>query len=124
ERLDPNDGDVAVLDAEVALAKGFEDKVSSALAARPATPRSLAVLGRAQCLTGRYKECAATLDGALARRPGDAVAITYRAIARAHLGDAAGAVRELERAAATLKSTAPRYGLGLLAYERHDLGRA
>src|SRR5581483_3497027 len=31
ERLDPNDGDVAVLDAEVALAKGFEDKVASAL---------------------------------------------------------------------------------------------
>jgi tetratricopeptide (TPR) repeat protein len=124
ERLDPNDGDVAVLDAEVALAKGFEDKVSSALAARPATPRSLAVLGRAQALTGRYKEAAATLDAALARRPGDAVAITYRAIARAHLGDAAGAVRELERAATTLKSTAPRYGLGLLAYERHDLSRA
>jgi tetratricopeptide (TPR) repeat protein len=124
ERLDPNDGDVAVLDAEVALAKGFEDKVSSALAGRPATPRSLAVLGRAQALTGRYKEAAATLDAALARRPGDAVAITYRAIARAHLGDAAGAVRDLERAATTLKSTAPHYGLGLLAYERHDLAKA
>jgi tetratricopeptide (TPR) repeat protein len=124
ERLDPNDGDVAVLDAEVALAKGFEDKVSSALAARPPTPRSLAVLGRAQCLTGRYREAAATLDAALARRPGDAVAVTYRAIARAHLGDASGAIRELEKAATTLKSTAPHYGLGLLAYERHDLLRA
>ncbi|HEX4456844.1 MAG TPA: tetratricopeptide repeat protein, partial [Polyangia bacterium] len=124
ERLDPNDSDVAVLDAEVALAKGFEDKVSSALAARPPTPRSLAVLGRAQCLTGRYREAAATLDAALARRPGDAVAVTYRAIARAHLGDAAGAIRELEKAATTLSSTAPHYGLGLLAYERHDLLRA
>lgn len=124
ERLDPNDGDVAVLDAEVALAKGYEDKVASALAAAPATPRSLAVLGRAQALTGRYKEAAATLDAALARRPGDAVAITYRAIARAHLGDSSGAIRDLERAANQLSSTAPRYGLGLLAYERRDLLRA
>lgn len=124
ERLDPNDGDVAVLDAEVALAKGFEEKVATALASRPPTPRSLAVLGRAQALTGRYREAAATLDAALARRPGDAVAITYRAIARAHLGDSSGAIRELEKAATTLKSTAPRYGLGLLAYERHDLLRA
>jgi tetratricopeptide (TPR) repeat protein len=124
ERLDPNDGDVAVLDAEVALAKGYEDKVASALAARPPTPRSLAVLGRAQALTGRYREAAATLDAALARRPGDAVAVTYRAIARAHLGDSSGAIRELERAANTLSSTAPHYGLGLLAYERRDLLRA
>ena len=124
ERLDPNDGDVAVLDAEVALAKGFEDKVALALAARPPTPRSLAVLGRAQVLTQKYREGAATLDAALARRPGDAVAITYRAIARAHLGDPSGAIRELEKAASTLSSTAPRYGIGLLAYERHDLLRA
>ena len=124
ERLDPNDGDVAVLDAEVALAKGFEDKVALALAARPPTPRSLAVLGRAQVLTQKYREGAATLDAALARRPGDAVALTYRAIARAHLGDSSGAIKELEKAATTLSSTAPRYGLGLLAYERHDLGRA
>ena len=124
ERFDPNDGDVAVLDAEVALAKGFEDKVALALAARPPTPRSLAVLGRAQVLTQKYREGAATLDAALARRPGDAVAITYRAIARAHLGDSAGASRELEKAANTLSSTAPRYGIGLLAYERHDLLRA
>ncbi|HXU69343.1 MAG TPA: tetratricopeptide repeat protein [Polyangia bacterium] len=124
ERLDPNDGDVAVLDAEVALAKGYEDKVALALAARPPTPRSLAVLGRAQVLTQKYREGAATLDAALARRPGDAVAITYRAIARAHLGDSSGAIKELEKAASTLSSTAPRYGLGLLAYERHDLLRA
>jgi tetratricopeptide (TPR) repeat protein len=124
ERFDPNDGDVAVLDAEVALAKGFEDKVALALAARPPTPRSLAVLGRAQVLTQKYREGAATLDAALARRPGDAVAITYRAIARAHLGDSSGAIRELEKAANTLSSTAPRYGIGLLAYERHDLLRA
>ncbi len=124
ERLDPNDGDVAVLDAEVALAKGYEDKVALALAARPPTPRSLAVLGRAQVLTQKYREGAATLDAALARRPGDAVAITYRAIARAHLGDSSGAIRELEKAANTLSSTAPRYGIGLLAYERHDLLRA
>ncbi len=124
ERLDPNDGDVAVLDAEVALAKGYEDKVALALAARPPTPRSLAVLGRAQVLTQKYREGAATLDAALARRPGDAVAITYRAIARAHLGDSSGAIKELEKAANTLSSTAPRYGIGLLAYERHDLGRA
>ncbi|MCU1276991.1 MAG: hypothetical protein JWM53_537, partial [bacterium] len=87
ERFDPNDGDVAVLDAEVALAKGYEDKVALALAARPPTPRSLAVLGRAQVLTQKYREGAATLDAALSRRPGDAVAVTYRAVARAHLGD-------------------------------------
>ncbi|MDB4970100.1 MAG: Tetratricopeptide 2 repeat protein [Myxococcales bacterium] len=124
EHLDPNDGDVAVLDAEVALAKGFEDKVVSALAARPPTPRSLGVLGRALALTGKYREAASTLDAALARRPGDPVAVTYRGVARAHLGDAAGAIRELEKAASTLSSTAPRYGLGLLAYERHDLLRA
>jgi tetratricopeptide (TPR) repeat protein len=124
ERLDPNDGDVAVLDAEVALAKGYEDKVALALAARPPTPRSLAVLGRAQVLTQKYREGAATLDAALSRRPGDAVAVTYRAVARAHLGDSSGAIRELEKAANTLSSTAPRYGIGLLAYERHDLLRA
>jgi tetratricopeptide (TPR) repeat protein len=82
------------------------------------------VLGRAQVLTQKYREGAATLDAALARRPGDAVAITYRQIARAHLGDSSGAIRELEKAANTLKSTAPRYGIGLLAYERHDLVRA
>src|SRR5205807_4168741 len=71
ERLDPNDGDVAVLDAEVALAKGYEDKVVLALSARPPTPRSLEVLGRAQVLTQKYREGAATLDASLARRPGD-----------------------------------------------------
>jgi predicted Zn-dependent protease len=124
ERLNPNDGDVAVLDAEVALAKGYEEKVVMALSNGPPSPRKLAVLGRAQCLTGKYKEAAATLDAALARRPGDAISITYRAIARAHLGDQAGAVRELEKAASTLASTAPHYGLGLLAFERRDLQRA
>jgi tetratricopeptide (TPR) repeat protein len=124
ERLNPNDGDVAVLDAEVALAKGFEEKVVAALSVGAQTPRKLAVLGRAQALTARYKEAAATLDAALAKRPGDAVSITYRAIARAHLGDAAGATRELEKAANTLSSSTPHYGLGLLAYERRDLNRA
>ena len=124
EGLDPNDGDVAVLDAEVALAKGFEDKVALALSVGAPTPRRLAVLGRAQCLIGKYREAAATLDAALARRPGDATAITYRAITRAHLGDSSGALKELERAAAQLNSTTPRYGLGLLAYERHDLIKA
>ena len=124
ERLNPNEGDVAVLDAEVALAKGYEEKVVAALSVGAQTPRKLAVLGRAQALTGRYKEAAATLDAALAKRPGDAVSITYRAIARAHLGDAAGAQRELERAATTLASSTPRYGLGLLAFERRDLSRA
>jgi tetratricopeptide (TPR) repeat protein len=124
ERRDPNDGDVAVLDAEVALAKGYEEKVVTALSEGAPTPRRLAVLGRALCLAGRYREAAATLDAALARRPGDATVITYRAIARAHLGDAAGAIKELEKAAATLPSTTPRYGLGLLAWERHDLVRA
>lgn len=127
ERLDPNDADVAVLDAEVALAKGFEDKVAEALAVtdpRGSTPRRLAVLGRAQALIGRHREAAATLDAALARRPGDAVAVTYRAIARAKLGDQSGAIKELEKAAAHLPSNAPHYGLGLLAYERRDLLRA
>jgi tetratricopeptide (TPR) repeat protein len=124
ERLNPNDGDVAVLDAEVALAKGYEEKVVLALSSGPPSPRKLAVLGRALCLTGKYKEAAATLDAALARRPGDAISITYRAIARAHLGDQSGALRELEKAAATLASTAPHYGLGLLAFERRDLQRA
>src|SRR6185295_11421295 len=124
ERLNPNDGDVAVLDAEVALAKGYEEKVVAALSVGTQTPRKLAVLGRAQALTGRYKEAAATLDAALAKRPGDAVSITYRAIARAHLGDANGAAKELEKAAATNASSTPHYGLGLLAYERRDLQKA
>jgi tetratricopeptide (TPR) repeat protein len=124
EHLDPNDGDVAVLDAEVALAKGFEDKVVSALSVGAPTPRKLAVLGRAQVLTGKYREAVSTLDAALARRPGDATALTYRQIARARLGDMRGALAELEKAAKTLKSTTPRYGLGLLAYERHDLLKA
>jgi len=124
ERLDPNDGDVAVLDAEVALAKGFEDKVAAELPRRARTPRLLAVLGRAQCMLGQYRDAQANLDAALARRPGDATAVTYRAIARAHLGDASGALKDLERAATQLHSSTPRYGLGLLAYERHDLLKA
>jgi len=122
ERLDPNDGDVAVLDAEVAIAKGFEDKVVLALSAGGTmTPRRLAVLGRAQVLTGRYREGQSTLDAALARRPGDPTAVTYRAIARAHLGDANGAIRELDKAADSLRSPTPHYGLGLIYYDRHDL---
>jgi tetratricopeptide (TPR) repeat protein len=124
ERLDPNDADVAVLDAEVALAKGFEEKVVSALSVGPQTPRRQAVLGRAQVLVGKYKEAIATLDAALARRPGDATAITYRAIARARAGDAASAMRELEKAAAQLGAPTPHYGLGLIAYERKELVRA
>jgi tetratricopeptide (TPR) repeat protein len=124
ERLDPNDADVAVLDAEVALAKGYEEKVVNALSVGPQTPRRMAVLGRAQVLVGKNKEAIATLDAALARRPGDATAITYRAIARARSGDASGAIRELEKAAATLGSPAPHYGLGLIAYERKELVRA
>jgi tetratricopeptide (TPR) repeat protein len=123
ERLTPNDGDVAVLDAEVALAKGMEDKVASTLAAN-ASPRQLAVLGRALCLVGKYHEAEADLKAALARRPGDATAVTYLAVARAHLGDAAAAQKSLEAAARTLHSSAPHYGLGLLAYEHHDLARA
>jgi tetratricopeptide (TPR) repeat protein len=123
ERLSPNDGDVAVLDAEVALAKGFEDKVATTLAANT-SPRQLAVLGRALCMVGKYHEAEADLKAALARRPGDATAVTYLNITRAHLGDSAGSQKALERAAATLHSTTPYYGLGLLAYERHDLTRA
>jgi tetratricopeptide (TPR) repeat protein len=123
ERLSPNDGDVAVLDAEVALAKGFEDKVASTLQAGT-SPRQLAVLGRALCLVGKYREAEADLKAALARRPGDATAVTYLAITRAHLGDAAGSQKALEKAAATLHSSTPHYGLGLMAYERHDLSRA
>ena len=124
ERLNPNDADVAVLDAEVALAKGYEEKVVAALSVGAQTPRKLAVLGRAQALTGRYKEAAATLDAALAKRPGDAVAITYRAIARSHLGDAAGAQKELEKAATQPGASTAHYGLGLLEFDRRDLGRA
>ncbi len=124
EGLDPNDPDVAVLDAEVALAKGFEDKVALALTVGPPSPRKLAVLGRAQVMVGKYREAVASLDAALARRPGDATAITYRAIARAKLGDQTSAVRDLEKAAGQLGSSTPRYGLGFLAYERHDLLRA
>ena len=124
ERLDPNDGDVGVLDAEVALAKGYEEKVSLALSVGAQTPRRMAVLGRAQVLIGKAKEGLATLDAALARRPGDPTAVTYRAIARARLGDSAGATRDLEKAAKTMTSPAPHYGLGLVAYEKHDLNRA
>jgi tetratricopeptide (TPR) repeat protein len=123
ERLSPNDGDVAVLDAEVALAKGLEDTVAEKLQAGT-SPRQLAVLGRALCLVGKYHEAEADLKAALARRPGDATAITYLAVTRAHLGDAAGSQKALEKAAATLHSSTPHYGLGLLAYEHHDLSRA
>jgi len=124
ERLDPNDGDVGVLDAEVALAKGYEEKVALALSVGMQTPRRMAVLGRAQVLIGKPKEGLATLDAALARRPGDPTAVTYRAIARSRLGDSAGAIKDLEKAAKTMTSPAPHYGLGLVAYEKHDLNKA
>ncbi len=123
ERLEPNDPDVAVLDAEVALSKGLEDKVATTLS-QSASPRQLAVLGKALCLVGKYKEAEADLRAALARRPGDATALTYLNIARAKQGDIGGAIRALDRAAKDSTSTAPHYGLGLLAYERHDLARA
>lgn len=123
ERLAPNDVDVAVLDAEVAIAKGYEEKVIQALSGGTPTPRRLAVLGRALCLAARYREAATTLDAALARRPGDQTTLMYRALARAHLNDRA-AVRELETLARSMSVTTAHYGLGLLAYERRDLTRA
>ncbi len=124
QRLEPSDPEVLVLDAEVALTKGYEAKVLDGLAAGPQSPRKEAVLGRALCLAGMYKEALVRLASAIEKRPGDATAVTYHAIARAHLGDLAGATRELERAAETLPSTTAHYGLGLLAYERQDLSRA
>ena len=125
ERLDPNDGDVAVLDAEVALAKGYEEKVvagarrAAADAAQPggARPRAGADAevprGARPRSTRRWRAVRATRSRSpIAPSRGRTSATP------------SGAIKELEKAATTLSSTAPRYGLGLLAYERHDLGRA
>ncbi len=50
------------------------------------------------------------MRAALARRPGDATALTYLNIARAKQGDLAGALKALDRAAKDSTSTAPHYG--------------
>ena len=62
----------------------------------------------------------ATLDAALARRPGDAIAITYRAIARAPPGRLDGRHPRAGEGGHGAARRPPHYGLGLLAYERHD----
>jgi tetratricopeptide (TPR) repeat protein len=128
-RLVPIDAEVGALDAEIAVAKGFEEKVAQQLAVKegrpPLTPRLLAIRGRAEVLAGKPRDGAASLDAALAKRPGDVVAATYRALAHARIANVRSAVNELERLiAAHPTPTTPHYGLGLLAIERHDLSTA
>jgi tetratricopeptide (TPR) repeat protein len=130
-RLSPRDPDLIVLDAEVALAKGAEDRVAHALLplasapGRPPNPRLLSVLGRAQYLLGSFREAEATLQKALLARPGDVVSASYLALCKARLGAERDAFKELEALAqGPLASTTPHYALAVLAYERKDLARA
>ena len=122
ERLDPNDGDVAVLDAEVALAKGYEDKVvagaggAAADAAQPGGARSRA---GADAEVSRGRGHARRRAGAPSRRRHGGHLSRDRARAPRRCGRRAS--RSWRRRRRTLNSTAPRYGIGLLAYERHDL---
>jgi tetratricopeptide (TPR) repeat protein len=128
QRRSPSDPDLLVFDAEVALAKGYEDKVKQALLPRAGegeSARLLSALGRAQFLLGEYPEALDTLSRMLRMVPTDVVALSYRALGRARLGSEPEAFRELEvLAAGPLPVTTPHYGLALLAYERKDLDRA
>lgn len=124
-RLAPADPELGALDAEIAVAKGFEDKVAGNLAGRDGPPRLLAIRGRAEYLSGKPKEAAQSLEAALVKRPGDVVASTYLALSKARLGRATSAVNDLEKLARQHPDvTTPHYGLGLIAYERHDLATA
>jgi tetratricopeptide (TPR) repeat protein len=124
-RLGPGDPELGALDAEIAVAKGFEEKVAQNLAGRDGPPRLLAIRGRAEYLAGKPKEAASSLEAALVKRPGDVVASTYLALARAKLGRATSAVNDLEKLARQHPDvTTPHYGLGLIAYERRDLATA
>ncbi len=123
ERISPNDPEVAVLDAEVALAKGFEEKVAEALKqSTDLQPRAQSVLGRALVLLGKPKEAIAALDGSLARRPGDPTTMAYRALARAKSGELVAADRELSKI--TEPTGSLLYAQGVIAYERKDWKRA
>ena len=125
ERLDPNDGDVAVLDAEVALAKGFEDKVVAALAARrrrraAGRARPRAVPGRTLSRGGGRPRSRRWRAGRATPPPSPIWPSRARTSATppARMRDAG------EGGGHAASSTAPHYGLGLLAYERHDLSGA
>jgi len=123
ERISPNDPEVAVLDAEVALSKGFEAKVAEALRQQTdLQPRAQSVLGRALTLLGKPKEAIAALDASLARRPQDPTTMAYRALARAKAGELVAADRELAKIAEPTGSTL--YAQGVIAYDRKDYKRA
>ncbi|MCS6911641.1 MAG: tetratricopeptide repeat protein [Myxococcales bacterium] len=129
--LSPADPELTLLDAEVALSKGHHNKVVRALSAMQLAPgsvvggRLLGVLGRALYQVGRYQEAGALLDQVLAAHPGDIVSRTYRLLCRARLGAERDAFQQLEQlVSGAPTSTAPHYGLAVLAYERRDLDRA
>ena len=123
ERISPNDPEVAVLDAEVALAKGFEEKVSQVLKeSTDLQPRAQSVLGRALVLLGKAKEGITMLDLSLGRRPQDPTTLAYRALGRAKLGELVAADRDLGKISDPSGSVL--YAQGVVAYERKDYKRA
>ncbi len=128
QRRSPSDPDLLAFDAEVALAKGYEDKVAQALLPRAgdgASARLLSALGRAQYLIGDYQEGLSTLSRMLKLVPGDMTALSYRALCRARLGEDREAFRDLETlASGPLPVTTPHYALAVLAYDHKDLVRA
>src|SRR5262249_9980575 len=104
---------IDALDAEIALAKGFEQKVVDALGGKSGLPpRSQIALGRAQYALGKLKEAQATLDAALGEVPRDLTARVYRNLVRVGLGDVTGGERELDKLLRAQTSTLPRYALG------------
>jgi tetratricopeptide (TPR) repeat protein len=119
------DPQIETLDAEIALAKGFEDRVVAALTGKQGgPPRSRIALGRAYYATGKQREAAEVLESALKDLPEDTTALVYRALVRAASGDGQVADRELEKLARASASTLPRYALGKLAMDKGDLERA
>jgi len=92
------------------LGQRLRRQVASALSVGPQTPRRLAVYGRALELVGKHKRRSAPsiprCRGARATRRPSPTAL----FARAHLGEGAAAVRELEKAANQLNSPTPHYG--------------
>src|SRR5262249_32078264 len=119
------DPQVEAVDAEIALAKGFEDRVVAALSGKDSGPPRIKVaLGRAQYALGKNKEAQEALGAALKEVPEDTTALVYRALVRAAQGEGQLAERELQKLARAQASTLPRYALGKLAYDRGDLERA
>jgi tetratricopeptide (TPR) repeat protein len=119
------DPQVQALDAEIALAKGFDERVVTAMGGgMVGPPRIRIALARALYALGKLDEAAAALDAALREVPDDRTALVYRALTRAQKGEAQVAERDLERLARTSTSTLPRYALGKLALDHGELEKA